>query len=595
MAVPIAQNGREDTPLTLNWAAFGATDVDTTQGSLSVRITGLPADGVLRLNGVPVASGAVISKAAIDANQLVFTPDANESGIDGYATAGVGNLRQDYANFNFQVFDGSANSTPATMRIDVTPVADAPTVNANSGLALGVNFNGLGTGQNIASPAGWATSNTGGSFIEINPSNVYGIPGLVSNVMELERNAGDASNFYTDVNTVAGQVYTLTFDYSARSGNTGTTSSINVRWGSTALATQQGPIVYTTDAAAYNTVGWTRITVNVVGTGGPMRLEFDAVDANASTSYGGLLDNIAFVSAQNAGAVNTVIALSAIAPALVDTDGSESITATNISAINVGATISDGINSFTSTAGTTAVNVTGWNLTSLTYTSASAGTDDLTINATTREVTTGTTATTSNTLSVVVMPQQTDSGSADLLVGSGVNDNIFASGGADEIKGLAGNDVLSGGAGNDTIDGGSGADRIQGGSGTDTLTGGAGSDTFYWTLADKGAAGTPSNDVITDFSTAAFSSGGDALDLRDLLQGENAVSGTGNLGNYLHFEKSGANTIIHISSAGGYSGGFNAASDDQIITLNGIDLTTTGNDQAIILDLLSKGKLIVGP
>jgi hypothetical protein len=594
-AQPIQQTGTEDTALILNWAAFGANDVDTAQAGLSIRVTSLPVDGVLRLNGVAVSSGTVISKAAIDSNQLVFTPDAHESGIDGYAASGIGNLRQDYANFNYQVFDGNSNSAPATMRIDINPVADAPIVNANAGLSLGVNFNGLGTGQDIATPAGWTSSNTGGSRIEINPSNVYGIPGLVSNVMELERNAGDASNFYTDVNTIAGQVYTLTFDYSPRSGNTGATSSINVRWGSTSLATQTGPIVYTTDATAYNTVGWTRITVNVVGTGSPMRLEFDAVDANATTSYGGLLDNIAFVSAQNAGAVNTAIALSAVSPTLVDSDGSETITAVNISAINAGATISDGTNSFTSTASTTSVNITGWNLSNLTYTSPTSGTDDLTISATTREITTGTIATSSNTLRVVVMAQQTDSNSADLLVGSGVNDNILAGNGADEIHGLAGNDILRGGAGNDTISGGTGSDLIQGGSGTDSLTGGTGSDTFYWTLADKGAVGTPSNDVITDFSTAAFSAGGDALDLRDLLQGENATSGTGNLGNYLHFEKSGANTIVHISSAGGYSGGFSASADDQTITLNGIDLTTAGNDQAIILELLSKGKLIVGP
>ena len=83
------------------------------------------------------------------------------------------------------------------------------------------------------------------------------------------------------------------------------------------------------------------------------------------------------------------------------------------------------------------------------------------------------------------------------------------------------------------------------------------------------------------------------MHLRDLLQGENHTTGAGNLGNYLHFEKSGANTIVHISTNGAYSGGFSAALDNQTITLNGIDLTTTGNDQAIILDLLNRGKLIV--
>jgi hypothetical protein len=62
----------------------------------------------------------------------------------------------------------------------------------------------------------------------------------------------------------------------------------------------------------------------------------------------------------------------------------------------------------------------------------------------------------------------------------------------------------------------------------------------------------------------------------------------------LHFEKSGtSNTIVHISSSGAFSSGFSAGLDDQTITLNNVDLTTTGNDQAIIQDLLNKGKLIV--
>ena len=164
----------------------------------------------------------------------------------------------------------------------------------------------------------------------------------------------------------------------------------------------------------------------------------------------------------------------------------------------------------------------------------------------------------------------------------------------DTITGSDGRDRIHGGDGNDTINGGGGADWIEGGRGNDTLTGGAGSDTFYWKLADAGTTAAPASDVITDFSTAAAKSGGDVLDLRDLLQGENHATGIGNLGNYLHFEKSGANTIVHISSSGAFPAGGvgNAGADDQRITLENIDLTAAGNDAAIIQDLLSKGKLI---
>ena len=65
-----------------------------------------------------------------------------------------------------------------------------------------------------------------------------------------------------------------------------------------------------------------------------------------------------------------------------------------------------------------------------------------------------------------------------------------------------------------------------------------------WSLGDAGTTAKPAVDAITDFDkgvTGSASSGGDILDLRDLLQGESHTgNATGNLGNYLHFEKSGA-------------------------------------------------------
>ena len=57
---------------------------------------------------------------------------------------------------------------------------------------------------------------------------------------------------------------------------------------------------------------------------------------------------------------DTAIAL-AIDPALVDIDGSESLEV-QIGAIPVGATLSDGVNSFTATSGNTTVDISAWNL-----------------------------------------------------------------------------------------------------------------------------------------------------------------------------------------------------------------------------------------
>ncbi|MEE9332025.1 MAG: Ig-like domain-containing protein [Methylophilaceae bacterium] len=189
----------------------------------------------------------------------------------------------------------------------------------------------------------------------------------------------------------------------------------------------------------------------------------------------------------------------------------------------------------------------------------------------------------------------------DQLYGNDGDDTITGGTGADLITGDAGNDtlsgndgadIISGGLGNDTIDGGAGADTIIGGAGNDTLTGGAGVDVFKWELNDQATPGTPAVDVITDFDPAAV--GGDVLDLRDLLIGEQHVTGVGNLESFLHFELVGSDTVIHVSDQGGFSGGYTPTSESQTITLTGVDLVSTlGDNQAIIQDLLTNNKLIV--
>jgi len=226
----------------------------------------------------------------------------------------------------------------------------------------------------------------------------------------------------------------------------------------------------------------------------------------------------------------------------------------------------------------------------------------------------GDTSSSSLTLNVISNSIYGDA-NANTITGTNANDHIIGGGGDDTLNGGAGHDILEGGAGNDTLNGGDGNDVLRGGTGSDvlnggngndilvggagndTLTGGAGTDVFRWEFADKGAAGAPASDVVTDFNNAAPSAGGDVLDLRDLLQGETvAGAATGNLTSFLHFAKVGADTVIQISSSGGFSGGFNAGAIDQSITLQGVDLTSAGTfstDQQIIQDLLNKSKLLV--
>ena len=182
--------------------------------------------------------------------------------------------------------------------------------------------------------------------------------------------------------------------------------------------------------------------------------------------------------------------------------------------------------------------------------------------------------------------------------------------GDDTLTGSAGRDILTGGQGRDALNGGAGDDLIRGGAGHDQLTGGAGHDVFRWSLGDAGAAGTPARDVITDFDNTPH--GGDVLDLRDLLVGESHAANTvalpasiglnnaltitsneGNLANYLHFSSVGGNTVVEISSTGGFASSYSPAAVDQVITLTGMNLVGSfTSDQQVINDLLQRGKLV---
>ena len=87
----------------------------------------------------------------------------------------------------------------------------------------------------------------------------------------------------------------------------------------------------------------------------------------------------------------------------------------------------------------------------------------------------------------------------------------------------------------------------------------------------------------------------DVLDLRDLISGESHGLGSDNLSHYLHFEKSGTDTLVHVSCSGQYDAAIGSANDVHTITLAGVDLVTGfasdysfASDHALIQDLLSR-------
>ena len=110
------------TAYTFTAADFGFMDADAGDTLASVTIVTPPAPGTLALDGTAVLANAVVTKAQIDGDMLIFTPVAGASG-DPYTT------------FTFTVSDGTDDSASAyTMTIDVTaaggniPATGAPTI-----------------------------------------------------------------------------------------------------------------------------------------------------------------------------------------------------------------------------------------------------------------------------------------------------------------------------------------------------------------------------------------------------------------------------------------------------------------------------------
>lgn len=185
-----------------------------------------------------------------------------------------------------------------------------------------------------------------------------------------------------------------------------------------------------------------------------------------------------------------------------------------------------------------------------------------------------------------------------VTTGTSASDTLTAEDGlANLLFGRDGNDVLLGGLADDHLDGGNGSDVLSGSAGHDTLIGGLGSDVFRWSLGDAGPdAAHRAVDTIKDFNVAAPAAGGDVLDLRDLLVGEN----TGNLSNYLNFETSGSSTVIRVSTTGGFANGtYASGADNQQIVLEGVNLRSglglaaDASGAQIIGKLIENGKLLV--
>src|SRR5450830_197979 len=291
------------------------------------------------------------------------------------------------------VDNGGKSSTVTTADITIAPVTDTPHLGLlGGGMVTSINFDGAnlnGSWSDVAvgnanNPAvngtpstPWLTGNADGQ-VEIGQSSIYGVetPGN-SQVIELEKNAGDDSSLYTIIKAEAGTAYTISVDYSPRAGAENN-SVIDVFWG--------GVKVGTLDTT---TVGMKTYTFVVpVTADGDAKLEFKAPAGETNNSLGGVLDNINVTQVLNTGLEDHAIKLSTIDAYATDKDGSETLKL-EISGVPLNATITDGTpgHTFTATAGNQSVDISDWNKATLVFNPAenANGLVNLTVTATAQD------------------------------------------------------------------------------------------------------------------------------------------------------------------------------------------------------------------
>ncbi|SDF90598.1 type I secretion C-terminal target domain (VC_A0849 subclass) [Pseudomonas extremaustralis] len=291
------------------------------------------------------------------------------------------------------VDNGGKSSAVTTADITIAPVTDIPHLGLlGGGLVTSINFDSANlngswgvVGVNDANNAPvngtpstpWLTGNADGQ-VEIGQSSIYGVqtPGN-SQVIELEKNAGDDSSLYTIIKAEAGTAYTISVDYSPRAGAEDN-SVIDVFWG--------GVKVGTLDTT---TVGMKTYTFVVpVTADGDAKLEFKAPAGDANNSLGGVLDNINVTQVLNTGLEDHAIKLSTIDAYATDKDGSETLKL-EVGGIPLNATITDGTpgHTFTATVGNQSVDISDWNKATLVFTPAenANGLVNLTVTATAQD------------------------------------------------------------------------------------------------------------------------------------------------------------------------------------------------------------------
>ncbi len=339
-------SGDEDTAISIPEINAALQDTDGSE-TLSVSISGVPVGATLS-DGVNsfLGNGAPVDVSGWDLASLTITPPADDdtdftltvtaTATEGATVAGGGELTD-------------ANNTAAsTITIDVTvdPVSDTPTVVVDDA-------------------AGKEDLGTAGDQIAAIPDPASGnIPLSIT----LTTGEGGTESGYV---ILSGYPAGVTFSVGVADAGGWRVEQADL--GSLAITglPEDSDSDFSITVTPYSQDG---VATAVAGIAGTIDVLIDAVADIPTLTLDGAAANDAV-----SGDEDTAIALPDVAAGLQDTDGSETLSV-SISGVPVGATLSDGVNSFVGDGA--AVVVTGWDLANLTITSAPDDDSDFTLTVT---------------------------------------------------------------------------------------------------------------------------------------------------------------------------------------------------------------------
>ncbi|WP_281648872.1 Ig-like domain-containing protein [Parendozoicomonas sp. Alg238-R29] len=387
--------------------------MDPAGGNLSsVRVESIPANGTLELfnsstfDWESVSVGQVVTASDIDNGYFRYAPDT-------HAPTGSSDGSNE-GNFSFSVSDGTLNSSSVTMQVNVTPVADMPTItggtpgtsvfdnNGNIQLPSSTGFNRK-IYNNAPIKSGAATAD------EISDSDTASFEDALNNA---SANVIDTVNDVFADNEGSDQSAPLSADGAVsytgwiflEAGHTYqftgyVDDAMHIELGGTTLYSQGGNVhgnfpdsarpsavftpsvsgYYSFEAYVYNHGGPGDIDLNLSVDGQPAQdlntSNFDiytdvpADVANGTASGIGSYvpvagdapdsDDGGYYPVINTGNEGEFIQLDGVSASFVDNDGSEVHTLT-LDNIPLGAILTDGTNVFVATAGNTSANILGW-------------------------------------------------------------------------------------------------------------------------------------------------------------------------------------------------------------------------------------------